>query len=180
MTDHQNSSSVERRGVLRAAGTLALVGAFAGCTTETSGDTGDDGSSGSDGGDSDATGGDGGDGFDRAAVDEYLSAVTNYDDIADETGSSDVTVEVGVEQGGGPYGFGPAAVQVDSGTTLNWEWNGQGGDHNVVHADGEFESELFREAGVHYERTFEESGVYNYFCRPHQSLNMKGSVVVTE
>jgi len=64
--------------------------------------------------------------------------------------------------------------------TVRWKWTGQGGDHNVVHADGEFESELFREAGVHYERAFEGSGVYNYYCRPHQSLNIKGSVIVTE
>jgi halocyanin-like protein len=180
MRDYETTTAVERRSVLRAAGTLALAGAFAGCTGETSDDTGD-GGDGSDSGDSDATDSDGGDdSFDSDAVDEYLSSVTNYDGIVDETGVSSVTVAVGVEQGGGPYGYGPAAVRVDSATTVEWEWNGRGGRHNIVHVDGEFESDLFREAGVHYEHTFEESGVYNYLCGPHQSLNMKGSVVVTE
>jgi halocyanin-like protein len=93
-------------------------------------------------------------------------------------GQDEVTVEVGVDANGGAFGFGPAAVHVDNGATVRWEWTGNGGQHNVVSQDGAFESDLFTESGVHFERTFDEDGIYNYYCAPHQSLNMKGSVVV--
>jgi len=108
----------------------------------------------------------------------YLDPVTNFDGVVDRTGQDEVTIQVGVQQGGGPFGFGPAAVKVDNGATVKWEWIGEGGQHNIVSVDDAFESELFTEAGVHFERTFEEDGVFNYFCQPHESLNMKGSVVV--
>ncbi|MFB6297553.1 MAG: halocyanin domain-containing protein [Salinirussus sp.] len=108
----------------------------------------------------------------------WLDPVTNFDSTADRTGQSEATVEVGVEQGGGPYGFGPAAIHVDNGATVKWKWIGEGGQHNVVHTEGGFESDLFSEPGTHYERTFEEDGIYNYYCRPHKSLGMKGAVVV--
>jgi halocyanin-like protein len=161
MTDE--SGDVSRRGFLRAtaggAGVLATTGSAAAAE-------GSDGEGG------------GGGGSATPDLGGYLDPVTNFDSVVDRTGQDEVTVEVGVQQGGGPYGFGPAAVQIDSGATVRWEWIGEGGDHNIVHTEGGFESELFSEAGVHYERTVEEDGVYNYYCRPHQSLNMKGSVVV--
>jgi len=197
MTDQTQQSPVERRSVLRAVGSLALVGAVAGCTTETAGDGGDgdggdsggnggDGGSGSDGGDGGdgSNGGDGTDGgggsadFDQEAVDEYLSETSNYDSVVDETGSSGVTVVVGAQANGGAFGFDPAAVQVSSGTTITWEWNGEGGQHNVVSEDGDFESELTSEEGFTFEQTFEETGVHRYFCSPHEGLGMKGVVVV--
>jgi len=108
----------------------------------------------------------------------YLDPVGNFDGVVDERGAEEVVVEVGVEQGGGPYGFGPAAVHVDNGATVRWEWLGAGGQHNVVHQDGAFESELLAEEGATFEHTFEEDGIYNYYCAPHQGLNMLGSVVV--
>jgi halocyanin-like protein len=156
------SGDVSRRGFLHAtaggAGVIATTGSAAAAEAE---------------------GGEGGGGGGTAPdLGGYLDPVTNFDSVVDRTGNDEVTVEVGVQQGGGPYGFGPAAVHVDNGATVRWEWIGEGGDHNIVHTEGGFESELFSEAGVHYERTFEEDGVFNYFCRPHQSLNMKGSVVV--
>jgi halocyanin-like protein len=109
----------------------------------------------------------------------WLSDVTNYSEVVDQTGNSEVTVEVGVDANGGAFGFGPAAVQVDPGTTVVWEWNGAGGQHNVVaESGGEFESETVTEAGFTFEQTFEEEGVVQYYCQPHRSLGMKGVVVV--
>lgn len=112
-------------------------------------------------------------------VDEYLSDVDNYDEIADETGSESVTVTVGAEGNGGAFAFEPAAVQVDPGTTIQFEWTGQGGGHNVVDEEGAFDSgSPVAEAGVNFEHTFEEEGVFLYYCAPHKSLGMKGAVVV--
>ncbi|MFC6784691.1 halocyanin domain-containing protein [Halobaculum halobium] len=110
--------------------------------------------------------------------DGWFDDVPNYDGVVDRTGQSEVTVEVGVENGDGPYGFGPAAVRVDPGATVVWEWNGQGGSHNVIAEDGSYESELVAEAGHTFSHTFESEGVSTYFCQPHRALGMKGAVVV--
>jgi halocyanin-like protein len=114
----------------------------------------------------------------QPSFDGWLSDVTNYDGVVDETGAEEVTVEVGVEANGGGFGFGPAAVQVDPGTTVVWEWTGGGGQHNVVAQSGDFESDLVGDDGFTFEHTFEEKGVTRYYCQPHQSLGMKGVVVV--
>jgi halocyanin-like protein len=109
----------------------------------------------------------------------WMSDVGNYDGSVDQTGNDGVTVEVGVEQGQGAFGFGPPAIQVDTGTTVTWEWTGDGGVHNVAAEEGgDFSSETTQEAGFTYEQTFEESGVVKYFCQPHRALGMKGVVVV--
>ncbi|MBB6646823.1 halocyanin domain-containing protein [Halobellus ruber] len=106
----------------------------------------------------------------------WFESVSNYDGVVDETGSSSVTVEVGVEANGGAFGFGPAAVRVDPGTTVTWTWTGKGGSHNVA-GDG-FESELTDSGDYTFEHTFEDAGVYTYVCTPHETLGMKGAVVV--
>jgi halocyanin-like protein len=111
----------------------------------------------------------------------WLSDVSNYDGSAvNRTGEDEVEIRVGVEANGGPYGFGPAAVAVSPGTTVVWRWTGSGGDHNVVHRDGAFESDLTDEAGFTFSHTFEETGAYRYACVPHEQMGMKGVVEVTE
>jgi halocyanin-like protein len=148
------------------------------------GSDGSDGGSGGDGGSDGSDSGSGGDGGSGgsvpSAVSEYLSDVGNFDgSLADETGSSSVTVQVGTQANGGAYGFGPAAIRVSSGTTVTWEWTGKGASHNVVAEDGaSFESELVTEEGHTFEHTFDSTGVVTYFCTPHKALGMKGAVVV--
>jgi len=109
----------------------------------------------------------------------WLDGVGNYDGTtADMRGQGDVTVSVGVGANGGPYGFGPPAVWVDPGATVRWEWTGSG-THSVVAEDGRFDSgDVVSEPGVNFEHTFEEEGVYPYYCAPHRALGMKGAVAV--
>ncbi|WP_336338995.1 halocyanin domain-containing protein [Haloarcula brevis] len=113
----------------------------------------------------------------------FLDQVGNFDGTTvDATGQDTVTVEVGVQANGGAYGFGPPAVHVDNGATVQWEWTGNGGGHNVV-SDGEGpldSGSTTSSAGVNYEHTFEEDGIYPYLCVPHEGLNMKGAIVVGE
>jgi len=112
-------------------------------------------------------------------VDDYLSYANGYDgSIEDMTDSDNPTVQVGSGEQG--YGFSPAAIRVSTGTTVTWEWTGQGGGHNVVAEDGTFTSgeDYVSEEGHTYEYTFEESGNYTYYCTPHQGLGMLGAVVV--
>ena len=111
----------------------------------------------------------------------FLDAVGNFSgSVTDARGQDTATVEVGVEANGGAYGFGPAAIHVDNGATVQFEWTGEGGGHNVVSAgDGPLDSgNSVSSSGVNYEHTFESDGIYNYVCVPHEGLGMKGSVVV--
>jgi len=155
-------------------GTAALTIGLAGCSGG-SGDGGD-GSGGSDGSDGDS----GGDGGSPPTFDGYLDDTSNYDGVVDRTGNEEVTVTVGAEANGGNFGYGPAAVRVSTGTTVVWEWNGRGSLHNVAAEDGSFESEQVQEAGHTFSQTFEEAGTVRYYCTPHETLGMKGVVVVEE
>ena len=112
----------------------------------------------------------------------YLDDVGNFagpGSTVDATGQDSVTVEVGVQANGGAYGFGPAAVHVDNGATVQFDWTGNG-SHNVVSdGDGPIDSgSSVSSSGVNYEHTFEEDGVFNYYCAPHEGLQMKGAIVV--
>ncbi len=106
----------------------------------------------------------------------WFDNVSNFDGVADHTGEDSVTVEVGVEANNGPYGFGPAAIRVDPGTEVTWEW--VEGNHNVAAEDGSYESELTGESGFTFTQTFDEEGVSRYACTPHKTMGMKGAVVV--
>ena len=108
----------------------------------------------------------------------WFGDVSNYEGIVDERGNSRVTVKVGAEGNGGGFGFGPPAVRIDSGTTVVWEWTGDGGSHDVVAEDGTYESELLATAGETFEFTFEDEGVSTYACSPHKAMGMKGAVII--
>ncbi len=114
----------------------------------------------------------------NSGLESWFEGVSNYDGIVDETGKSEVTIEVGAEGNDGAFAFGPAAVRVDPGTTVVWEWTGNGGSHNVSADDGSFESEMSGDQGHTFEQTFEEEGVTKYVCTPHKVMGMKGAVVV--
>lgn len=165
----------DRRKFLAASGT-ALTIAVAGCSGggDSGGDDGgDDGSS--DGGDDGGMGGNV-----PEEVDTYLNDndANGYDgSVVDETGSSSVTIQVGAGSDG--LAFDPAAVRVDSGTEVTWEWTGNGGSHNVAVNQGptEFSSETVGEEGHTFSQTL-ESGNYMYQCDPHATLGMHGAVIV--
>jgi len=127
-------------------------------------------------------GGDGGGGGDAAPPDygTWFSGVGNYDDeTVDATGQDEVTITVGAEGNGGAFAFDPPAVHVDAGATLLFEWTGEGGAHNAVGQDGVIDSgSTVAEAGVNYETTIDEDGIYKYECVPHAGQGMKGAVVV--
>jgi len=114
--------------------------------------------------------------------DGWLDDVGNYDGtVADRTGQSEVTVEVGAEGNGGPFAFEPPALRIAPGTTVVFEWTSD--NHNVVveeqpeGTDWTGEQSL-ENTGFTYSHTFETEGVYKYFCEPHLSVGMKGAIVV--
>lgn len=112
---------------------------------------------------------------DEPGYDGYLDDV-EYPGTVDWTGRDEVTVDVGTGREG--MGYAPRSVRIDAGTTVVWEWTGDGGRHDVVDTDGAFESDESAEAGHTFEHTFEKPGEYAYFCTPHEHRGMKGGVEV--
>lgn len=73
--------------------------------------------------------------------------------------------------------FEPAVVRVSTGSTVLWQWTGEGGTHQVTLDDGLFESDPISEGGYTVSHEFTESGVYPFVCKQHEK---RGLVVVEE
>ena len=138
----------------------------------------------SDGNESDGEGGgnesdgEGGGGNVEPAWSEFVTGANNYDGTEDMRGQGEVTVDVGAGDG---LAFGPAAIWIDTGTTVIWEWTGEGGGHNVAAVEGgDFASDISSEEGFTFEQTFEEAGIIEYECEPHTGQGMHGGVAVGE
>ena len=76
--------------------------------------------------------------------------------------------------------FEPAAVRIDPGTTVVWEWTGKGDAHSFATADGSFDAELIETAGATYVLRFDGVGVSKYMCPSHAAEVMRGTVVVDD
>lgn len=113
-------------------------------------------------------------------VDRWLADVDNYEGtVPDRTAAERVSVSTGAPGNGGHFAFDPPALAVSPGTTVEWEWTGEGGAHDVHFVEADLaNSELQPEAGATFTHTFEEPGVYRYTCRPHRGIGQKGAVVV--
>ena len=116
-------------------------------------------------------------------IDDYLADAQLYDDtLEDHTGEDEVTVAVG----GGDIGFAfdPPAIRVDSGTTVRWEWTGEGGAHNVESVEGsasDFSSgNAVDDADETFEQSFDDDGVLLYECTPHAANGMLGGIEIVE
>lgn len=169
MTKHDS----ERRSFLLASGgalTIALAGCI-GSETQVPG-TVDEPDEADDTADDDGNG----DVDDEVAA--HLDGVGNFDEVHDYTGEEEVTVlngEVdGIDQ---TFVFDPAAIRIEAGTTVVWEWAG-GDTHSVTDVDGEFDSDLLSGDGETWDYTFDEPGTYLYVCTPHEALDQKGAVIV--
>lgn len=112
--------------------------------------------------------------------DGWFDDVGTYQGTLDLRGQSAVTVDVGAKDSLGYFKFAPAAIAVSPGIIVTWEWSGKGGAHDVVALDGAFESPYTDRAGTTFAHTFDDAGVYRYYCTPHRGMGMKGAVVVLD
>jgi len=154
----------DRRNFLRTAGWTSLAGlaGLAGCL-------GDDG-----GGDTSEPGID-----PEPDYKGWFKGVSNYSGTRDRRGQDTTTVGVGTSANGGNFGFGPPAIAVSPETTVQWDWTGQGGQHNVVAQSGAFDSgRAVTRADATFENTFDQPGVFAYVCEPHREVGMRGAVFV--
>src|ERR671910_126952 len=79
--------------------------------------------------------------------------------------------------------FTPEDIEVEAGTEVVWTNKGRN-EHNALHVDGDgwgVEADDFQPGDV-YSHTFDEPGVYRYYCSIHGSTDagMIGTVVVTD
>jgi len=105
----------------------------------------------------------------------------NLGSYEDARGQDEVTVTVGAGDQG--LAFDPTLLWVDPGTTVTWEWTGEGGSHNVVTVEGPADLDsgtAVDEAGYTYEHevTEEEEGITHYHCVPHDGVGMHGGLAV--
>lgn len=109
---------------------------------------------------------------------DWFDGVPHYDGFEDYTGESRVTVLVGASDSG--FHFDPPAITVDPGTTVVFEWTGEGGEHEVSEVDDEWGNPegLISDAGHEWERAFSEPGTHRYECWPHTGQGMVGAVFV--
>lgn len=78
--------------------------------------------------------------------------------------------------------FRPENVEVPAGTEVVWINKGRN-EHNVLHVDGDdwgVEVDDFQ-PGASYSHTFDEAGVYRYYCSIHGTTDagMIGTIVVS-
>ena len=192
-----STNEVSRRGFLAATGAAAGSAAAAtaaaqesptpteggGNGTEAGGESEGGGNESEDAG-NESDGDGGGSGTEVPVFGSYLSDANGYSEegTQDARGEDEVSVAVGADDG---YAFDPATVWVDPGTTIVWEWTGEGGGHNVKNNDGpagldsggpeEGDSVTYE-----YEVTEDDAGITTYKCSPHEDQGMKGGVAVGE
>jgi plastocyanin len=77
--------------------------------------------------------------------------------------------------------FYPTALTINEGDSVRFLWGGEVLPHNAVEENGVFDSgEPEREVDYLYTFEFGQSGVYDFYCEPHQSVGMDGTITVTE
>ena len=111
-------------------------------------------------------------------VGDWFGPTRNYDGFEDRTDEDEITVLVGTGERG--WEFDPPAITVREGTTIVFEWTGRGGDHNVEHADDDWQNPqgLVSEEGHTWSRTFNSPGTHKYTCWPHEHQGMRGAIFV--
>ncbi len=177
------TQELSRRRYVAGTGAALTIGALAGCADDEEPEDPDDGGNGADDGNGDDGNGDDDGGDVPAAIDDYLDGAELYDGtIEDHTGEDEVVVDVG----GGDIGFAfdPPAIRIDSGTTVRWEWTGEGGAHNVrsvEESDSDFDSgDAVDDADEVFEQSFDDDGIQLYECTPHVANGMLGAIEVID
>ena len=76
--------------------------------------------------------------------------------------------------------FSPANITVEPGTTITWVQEGNN-PHTTTSYDGLWDSGMIQPgSGGSFSFTFDEPGTFDYYCIPHESMGMIGSVTVSD
>jgi len=89
--------------------------------------------------------------------------------------------EIMVGTSGAPLAFSPDSVTISPGTTVTFSWGTDG--HNIV-VDSQPDGANWggvssvENTGFEHQHTFETEGTYEYYCEPHLSAGMEGTIEV--
>jgi len=72
--------------------------------------------------------------------------------------------------------FAPATLEVPVNSTVTWQWNSGGVEHNVTFETGPSSG---NQTSGSFPRTFQTAGTYAYVCTIHGAQVMSGVVNVT-
>jgi len=105
----------------------------------------------------------------------------NVGSYQDARGQGEVTVSVGAGDSG--LAFDPTLLWVDPGTTITFEWTGNGGAHNVQTVEGPASLDSGDPVGeegatYEYETSEEDVGITHYHCVPHTAVGMHAGLAV--
>lgn len=175
--ERADKQSQHRRRFVQAVGSAVAVG-LAGCL---GGDSQGNEAGGSSGGPSTGT---------PTAGGESTATTATAEEGHDEAiGEPTDRAEVSMVAEGEDNHFEPHVVRVTPGGTVRFV-NEQGAHSTTAyHPDNDkplripegasaWDSGTLSEQGATFEHTFETEGVYDYFCIPHESMGMLGSVIV--
>jgi plastocyanin len=111
------------------------------------------------------------------------------DSAADGTSDGGPQMFVVTVGPGGAHTFEPSSVTIHVGDTVEWQWQSSG--HTVTSgsactadnafcspADATCATTPTSDSGSTYSHTFTQTGSFPFFCRPHCSMGMTGTVVV--
>ena len=91
--------------------------------------------------------------------------------------ASDMTIEMlNKDADGNKMVFSNEIARIDIGDTITWIPTSKG--HNVEMIASPNDMELKSKNGKEVKTTFEEAGIYYYWCTPHKGMGMIGLVVV--
>ncbi|MFC4449699.1 plastocyanin/azurin family copper-binding protein [Halorussus aquaticus] len=121
-----------------------------------------------------------------ASGNETTTATNGTTTSGGSSGGGGPTKEVTVGPGGSLV-FEPAEITIAPGTTIKWVWESD--NHNVV-PESQPEGSSWEgtpggasktyNTGYEYSHTFETTGTYEYFCQPHKTAGMVGTITVQE
>ena len=80
--------------------------------------------------------------------------------------------------------FSPITTNVNTGDTVTWDWANAAGGHSTTSGPATCVPDGMWNSGIHtkpfsFSFTFNTAGTFPYFCIPHCSIGMTGSVTVT-
>jgi plastocyanin len=132
----------------------------------------------------------------RPATTQQKTSAKHEIHITDQNGNPVVsgrpsgTGQIVDVQVGPAFAFDPSTVNINVGDTVRWTWAGSG--HSVTsgppcEADSQYcspddqacASGILSNTGTVYTHTFDQPGVYNYFCAAHCTFGMTGVVNVS-
>lgn len=76
--------------------------------------------------------------------------------------------------------FSPQSVTIQTGDTVRWTHEGQNFHTITPDEHSEWARQEFPAGSGAFEHTFNTPGTFPYFCEPHQSIGMVGTITVQE